>query len=285
MRIDDMYLSFDLKLDAESYEHETGTGGKAGYEPLSAWAASYERMTEKEKAAWEAHYGPINHAFAANPPKGSELSRWKYQRYIKDYLRCVAAIDDNLGRLLDRLDELELSDNTIVIYTSDQGFFLGEHGWYDKRFMYEESMRTPLIIRYPEAIAAGQVADALVVNLDTAPTILDYAGVPVPTEMQGRSLRPLTLGHTPTDWRQGVYYRYYEYPQGWHTVRPHYGIRTDRYKLMHFYGELNVWELYDLERDPHELMNVYGDPDYAEIAAELLGQLEDLQHEFGDTVG
>ena len=285
MRIDDMYLSFDLKLDAESYEHETGTGGKAGYDPLSAWAASYERMTEEEKAAWEAHYGPINHAFAANPPEGSELSRWKYQRYIKDYLRCVAAIDDNLGRLLDRLDELELSDNTIVIYTSDQGFFLGEHGWYDKRFMYEESMRTPLIIRYPVAIAAGQVADALVVNLDTAPTILDYAGVPVPTEMQGKSLRALTLGHTPTDWRQGVYYHYYEYPQGWHSVRPHYGIRTDRYKLVHFYGELNVWELYDLEMDPHELMNVYDDPDYAEIAAELLGQLEDLQHEFGDAVG
>jgi arylsulfatase A-like enzyme len=285
MRIDDMYLSFDLKLQPESFDHETGTGGKAGYDPQSAWEAAFGRMTEDERAAWDAHYGPINHAFSESPPEDSELSRWKYQRYIKDYLRCVAAIDDNLGRFLDRLDELGLSDNTIVIYTSDQGFYLGEHGWYDKRFMYEESMRTPLIIRYPDGIAAGQVADALVVNLDTAPTLLDYAGVPVPPEMQGRSLRVLTQSHVPDDWRQGVYYHYYEYPYGWHDVRPHYGIRTDRYKLIHFYGELNEWELYDLEKDPNEMTNVYGDPDSADIAERLLEQLKGLQREFGDSVG
>jgi arylsulfatase A-like enzyme len=148
--------------------------------------------------------------------------------------------------------------------------------------MYEESMRTPLIIRYPDGISAGQVADALVVNLDTAPTILDYAGVPAPPEMQGRSWRPLTLGQSPDDWRQGVYYHYYEYPHGWHSVRPHYGVRTDRYKLIHFYGEPDVWELYDLEEDPHELTNVYGNAEYSEITRTLLEQLRTLQREFGD---
>jgi arylsulfatase A-like enzyme len=285
MRIDDMYLSFDLKLHAQFYGRETGTGGKAGYDPEPAWANSYARMTEQEKAAWDAHYEPINRAFADSPPEGAELTEWKYQRYLKDYLRCVAAIDDNLGRLLDWLDNMGLTDNTIVIYTSDQGFYLGEHGWYDKRFMYEQSMRTPLIIRYPDGITAGQVADALVVNLDTAPTLLDYAGVSVPPEMQGRSLRSLTDGPAPDDWRQGVYYHYYEYPHGWHSVRPHYGIRTERYKLIHFYGDLDVWELYDLEMDPHELMNVYGNDEYAGITQALLEQLRSLQREFGDEVG
>jgi arylsulfatase A-like enzyme len=284
MRIDDMYLSFDLKLHGRSYEEETGTGGKAGYDPVPAWEYSYARMTEVEKAAWDAHYDSINRAFADHPPEGAELSEWKYQRYIKDYLRCVAAIDDSVGRLLDRLDELGLSDNTIVVYTSDQGFYLGEHGWYDKRFMYEQSMRTPLIIRYPAGIPAGQVADALVVNLDTAPTLLDFAGVPAPLEIQGRSMRPLTQGEIPNDWRQGVYYHYYEYPHGWHSVRPHYGIRTDRYKLIHFYGELDAWELYDLEKDPHEMTNLYGNEDYSEIAETLLEQLRSLQQEFGDDV-
>jgi arylsulfatase A-like enzyme len=285
MRIDDMYLSFDLKLHPDSYEEETGTGGKRGHDPEPSWEYSYSRLTEEEKAAWDAHYGPINRAFAAEPPEGAELKEWKYQRYIKDYLRCVAAIDDNLGRLLDRLDELGLSDSTIVIYTSDQGFYLGEHGWYDKRFMYEESMRTPLIVRYPDAIAAGQIDGSLVVNLDTAPTLLDFAGVPAPPEMQGRSLRPLTMGETPTDWRNGIYYHYYEYPHGWHSVRPHYGIRTDRYKLIHFYGELDHWELYDLRNDPQELTNLYDNPEYADVANTLLEQLRALQQEFGDELG
>jgi arylsulfatase A-like enzyme len=284
MRIDDMFLSLDLKLQADSYAQETGSGGKAGHDPEPAWEYSYSRMTEDERAAWDEHYEPINRAFADYPPVGGELKKWKYQRYIKDYLRCVAAIDDNLGRLLDRLDELGLRDNTIVIYTSDQGFYLGEHGWYDKRFMYEESMRTPLIIRYPDAIAAGQMAEALVVNLDTAPTLLDFAGVPVPREMQGKSLRPLALAPTPDDWRPGIYYHYYEYPHGWHSVRPHYGIRTNRYKLIHFYGEPDHWELYDLEEDPHELTNLYDNAEYADIVQSLLDQLRNLQQQFGDEV-
>jgi arylsulfatase A-like enzyme len=282
MRIDDMYLSFDLKLHPESYERETGTGGKAEFDAEAAWEAVYGRMTEQEKVDWEAHYQPINRAFRDDPPKGSELTAWKYQRYLKDYLRCVAAIDENLGRLLNWLDEHGLRDNTVVIYTSDQGFYLGEHGWYDKRFMYEESMRTPLLIRYPNGIEAGLVADDLVVNLDTAPTLLDFAGVPIPTAMQGSSLRPLTQGRTPESWRQAVYYHYYEYPHGWHDVRPHYGIRTDRYKLIHFYGELDTWELYDLDTDPHELKNLYGRPAYEEIAQALIARLRALQHEYRD---
>jgi arylsulfatase A-like enzyme len=284
MRIDDMYLSFDLKLHPDSYARETGTGGTADFDAESAWKAAYGRMTEREKAAWDAHYGPINRAFRDDPPAGASLTVWKYQRYLKDYLRCVAAIDENLGRLLEWLDEHGLRDNTIVIYTSDQGFYLGEHGWYDKRFMYEESMRTPLIIRYPDGIEAGLVTDALVVNLDTAPTLLDFADVPVPPEMQGRSLRPLTQGRTPDDWRRGVYYHYSEYPHGWHGVRPHYGIRTDRHKLIHFYGELEAWELYDLEMDPGELTNLYGIADHAEITRALTEQLRALQRAFGDDV-
>jgi arylsulfatase A-like enzyme len=285
MRIEDMYLSLDMKLHERSYERETGTGGKADFDAESAWRASYERMSEQERAAWDARYGPINRAFAENPPEGAELAEWKYRRFLTDYLRCVASIDDNVGRLLDRLDELGLSDTTIVIYTSDQGFYLGEHGWYDKRFMYEESMRTPLIIRYPAGIEAGRVADALVVNIDLAPTLLDFAGLQVPPRMQGRSLRPLTLGQEPEEWRRGVYYHYTEYPHGWHGVRPHYGIRTDRYKLIHFYGELDVWELYDLQEDPHELANVAADPEYSEIRRSLLGLLRTLQRQLGDEVG
>jgi arylsulfatase A-like enzyme len=284
MRIDDLYLSFDLKLHQESYDSETGTGGKREFDAEAAWEAVYGRMSEQEKAAWDAHYGPINRAFRDDPPEGGDLTRWKYQRYLKDYLRCVAAIDENLGRLLDWLDEHGLRDDTIVIYTSDQGFYLGEHGWYDKRFIYEESMRTPLIIRYPDGIEAGQIADALVVNLDTAPTLLDFAGVPVPSDMQGSSLRPLTRGQTPEDWRQSVYYHYYEYPHGWHDVRPHYGIRTARHKLIHFYGELDTWELYDLQTDPHELTNLYDDAGSAEIVRALKKQLGSLQQEYGDEV-
>ncbi len=285
MRIADMYLSFDLKLHPGSYARETGTGGNPEFDAESAWRESYARMTELEQATWDAHYGPINRTFAESPPVDSALTEWKYRRFLADYLRCVASIDNNLGRLLDRLDELGLSESTIVVYTSDQGFYLGEHGWYDKRFMYEESMRTPLIIRYPRGIAAGQVTDALVLNLDTAPTLLDLAGVPAPPEMQGRSLRPLAAGQTPADWRRGVYYHYYEYPHGWHRVRPHYGIRTDRYKLIHFYGELDVWELYDLERDPHELTNVHGDAEYSDVSRALHEQLETLQRDLGDEVG
>jgi arylsulfatase A-like enzyme len=218
------------------------------------------------------------------PPEleGQALKKWKYQRYIKDYLRCVASVDDNVGRLLDYLDESGLAENTVVIYTSDQGFYLGDHGWFDKRFIYEESLRIPLMARFPGAIAAASVNESLVQNLDFAPTILDFAGVEAPADMQGRSLRPLLEGETPKDWRKSIYYHYYEYPGG-HSVKRHYGVRTSRYKLMHFYHDIDAWELYDLERDPNELNNVYDNPEMAGVVKELTTELRRLQEQYGDS--
>jgi len=213
---------------------------------------------------------------------GPALKKWKYQRYIKDYLRCVASVDDNVGRLLDYLDASGLARNTLVAYTSDQGFFLGDHGWFDKRFMYEHALRMPLLVRYPPEIKAGSVNADITLNLDFAPTFLDYARLNAPAEMQGRSLRPLLKGQTPDDWRTSMYYHYYEYERG-HTVRPHYGVRTRRYKLVHFYDGIDAWELFDLERDPDELHNVYGDPAYAAVVKELTAELRRLQVHYGDS--
>jgi arylsulfatase A-like enzyme len=190
-----------------------------------------------------------------------------------------------VGRVLDYLERSGLAGNTLVIYTSDQGFYLGEHGWYDKRFMYEESHAMPLLVRYPAAVPSGRVSDALVLNLDFAPTLLDYAGAAVPEEMQGRSLRALFEGPPPADWRTAVYYHYYEFPHGWHDVRAHYGVRTDRYKLIRFYGDMQLWELYDLATDPHELRNLYGKPGYERVQEELHRELERLRRDLGDTTG
>jgi len=222
-----------------------------------------------------------------DPPEGltgQELKKWKYQRYIKDYLRCVAAVDDNVGRLLDYLDASGLAENTIVVYTSDQGFYLGDHGWFDKRFMYEHSLRMPLLVRYPKEIKAGSINDDIVLNLDFAPTFLDFAGVAVPSDMQGRSLRPLLKGNTPQNWRASMYYHYYEYPAV-HSVKRHYGIRTKRYKLIHFYHDIDAWELYDLEKDQNELNNVYDNPAYADIVKQLKTELQQLRKEYKDTTG
>lgn len=212
--------------------------------------------------------------------EGDARLKWRYQEYIKDYLRCIASVDDNVGRLLDYLDAEGLAGNTIVVYTSDQGFFLGDHGWYDKRFMYEESLRMPMLLRWPAVVKPGAKIDALAMNLDFAPLFLEAAGVPVPSQMQGRSLMPLLRGETPPDWRTATYYRYYDHP-GEHNVNLHYGLRTARYKLI-FFHVLQVWELYDLERDPRELDNVYGDPAYAEITADLKRQLAELRKSVGD---
>jgi arylsulfatase A-like enzyme len=219
---------------------------------------------------------------APNDLKGQELKEWKYQRYIKDYLRCVASVDDNVGRLLDYLDTSGLTENTVVVYTSDQGFYLGEHGWFDKRFMYEESLRMPLLVRYPREIKPGSVNSDIAVNIDFAPTFLDFAGIEKPGDMQGENLRPLLQGKTPANWRQSTYYHYYEYP-AWHAVKRHYGVRTKRYKLIHFYHDIDAWELYDLEKDPNELNNVYGDPAYARIAEDLERELRRLQKKYGDS--
>ena len=285
MRIADMYLSMDLKLHEAAYGEDSGSGGQSGFRADEAWKRSYARMTPEEKAAWDAHYNPINEAFRKERPTGKALAEWKFQRYMKDYLRSVVSVDENIGRVLDYLDQSGLAENTLVVYTSDQGFYLGEHGWYDKRFMYEESLAMPLLVRYPAAVPAGRVSDALVLNLDFAPTLLDFAGVAAPAEMQGRSLRALLDGPPPAEWRKAIYYHYYEFPHGWHDVRTHYGVRTDRYKLIRFYGEMELWELYDLATDPHELRNVYGRPAYQTVREDLHRQLDVLRTELGDTTG
>ncbi len=216
------------------------------------------------------------------PPglSGDALVKWKYQRYIKDYLRCIASVDDNLGRVLDYLDKTGLAANTIVIYTSDQGFFLGDHGWFDKRFMYEESLRMPLLIRWPGHIQPGSTSDKIVLNLDFAETFLDCAGQATPNDMQGRSFRPILEGNPPADWRTSMYYRYYEFPQP-HHVQPHYGVRTDRYKLV-FYNLVDEWELFDLQKDPEELRSVYADPQYAGAVKELKTEMERLKSQYQD---
>jgi len=222
-----------------------------------------------------------------------EEKRWKYQRYIKDYLRCVASVDDNVGRMLDYLDEEGLTEDTIVIYTSDQGFFLGDHGWYDKRFMYEESLRMPFIIRYPREIVPGTVNTNMILNVDFAPTFLDYAGVDIPEQMQGTSFRPLLKGQVPHGWQRSMYYRYWMH-LAHHNVYAHYGVRTLRYKLIYYYADAlgqpgaiddrrePEWELFDLEKDPYELHNVYDDPAYTDVVKELKAELRRLQDQVGD---
>ncbi|WP_100010003.1 sulfatase [Lentibacillus sediminis] len=232
------------------------------------------------------------------PPAGlskQEMKEWKFQRYIKDYLRCVVSIDDNVGRLLDYLDENQLAEDTIVIYTSDQGFFLGEHGWYDKRFMYEESLKMPFVMRYPHEIKPGSVSTDMIINNDFAPTFLDYCGVQAMEKMQGESFRAIAKGKTPDNWRDAVYYRYWEHLTI-HNVTAHYGVRTDRYKLIYYYGDpLDVigavprpmepeWELFDIEKDPLELKNEYNNPAYTEVVDELKEKLAQLREQYNETV-
>ena len=235
-------------------------------------------LTARQRAAWDAAYGPENAAYRAAAPSGDDLTRWRFQRYIADYARTVRALDDQVGRVLDYLERSGQAENTVVIYASDQGFFLGDHGWFDKRWMYEESLRMPLLVRWPGTVAPGSVNRDLVMNLDLAETFLELAGAPVPPEMQGRSLAPLLRGRTPADWRDAIYYQYFEYP-GWHSVRRHYGVRTARHKLIHYY-EVGEWELFDLERDPEELRSVYGSPAYAALQQELLRRLGELRAQY-----
>jgi len=238
-----------------------------------------QQLTPDQRRAWDAYYEPRNQKFRDAKLAGDDLVRWKYQRYLHDYLGCIRGVDESVGRLLAYLDETGLTANTIVVYASDQGFYLGEHGWFDKRWIFEESLRTPLLVRWPGVTPAGSVNDFLVSNLDFAQTFLETAGIQSPAEMQGRSLAPLLRGETPEDWRQSFYYHYYEFPQP-HRVRPHYGVVTDGYKLVHFYGEdARYWELFDLERDPHELKNVIDEPRYAQLRGELEAELTRLRRE------
>ena len=238
----------------------------------------YKRFTDEQRIQWDEAYDKKTEEFLATDPTGDDLLKWKYQRYMQDYLGCIASVDDNVGRILDYLDETGLAENTIVVYTSDQGFYLGEHGWFDKRFMYRESLRTPLIIRWPGAIKPGSVCDEMVLNLDFAETFLDAAGVEIPTEMQGVSMTPLFADGTAKNWRNSFYYHYYEYPAV-HQVKRHNGVRTKEYKLIHFYYDVDEWELYDLKADPEEMNNLYGQEGYEEITTELKDELKKLQEE------
>jgi arylsulfatase A-like enzyme len=242
------------------------------------------RLNTEQRAAWDAVYGPMNEDFKKRYPSMTEKEKmqWRYQRYMQDYLGSIAAVDDNVGRLLDYLDENGLAENTLVVYTSDQGFYLGEHGWFDKRFIYEESFKTPLLARWPGVIEPGSASDQMVQNLDFAQTILDAAGIAAPSEMQGESLVPLLRGEEQEWDREAVYYHYYEYPAV-HMVKRHYGIVTREYKLAHFYYDVDEWELYDRMKDPLEMLNVYDDPEYADIVEELKTKLDGLRVKYKDS--
>ncbi len=269
----DLYPGYDLKLPPDpNFLHDK-----------EYWNWVFGRLDEGQKKRWRNAYAEENAAFLKNPPGDKELVRFRYQRFIKDYLRCIDSVDESVGRVLDFLDSHGLRENTLVVYTSDQGFFLGEHGWFDKRFMYEESLRMPLVMRFPEEIPAGSVSNEIVLNLDFAPTFLDVAGLSKPTDMQGESFRKIFQAEKVPDWRQAMYYHYLEYPNE-HNVIPHVGVRTQRYKLIHFYYDMDAWELYDLQKDPHEMKNVAANPSYAEIAHDLKINLQKLRKKYGDTM-
>ena len=265
------FPAYDLKITPPDPDNE---------EDANNWSWSYDRLTPEQKATWEAVYGPRNEAFRDAALEGNELVRYYYQRYMKDYLRCIASVDDSVGQILDHLDEAGLAENTLVIYSSDQGFFLGEHGWYDKRWMYEESLRMPFVARWPARIPPGTRVPEMIQNIDYAPTFLEAAGLTIPGDIQGESLVPLMGGEGRGHWRESIYYHYYEFPAV-HMVAKHYGVRTERYKLIHFY-ETDEWECFDLEADPNELHSVYEDPEYADLVAELKGELARLRELYGD---
>ena len=240
-------------------------------------------LNAEQRAAWDAYYNPRNEAFQKMNLTGKDLVRWRYQRYMHDYLATVKAVDESVGRLLKTLEDEGLAENTVVVLSSDQGFYLGEHGWFDKRWIVEESVSTPLFVRWPGVIKPGSVNRDLVSNLDFAETFLDLAGLPKPADMQGASLVPLFKGERPADWRTSFYYHYYEYPTP-HRVRPHYGVVTDRYKLVHFYKpDVDDWELYDREKDPLETQNFYTDPAYAKTVEELRAELTKLREQYQET--
>ena len=270
----DMYEGHDLKMTvakgSDSLRH-------------NPWKTDFERMTKAQRDAWNKAYRPKNDAFHDANLSGKELDKWKGQRYLRDYLATVAAVDEGVGKILDYLEESGLAENTLIVYTTDQGFYLGEKGFFDKRFMYEESLAMPMLMQYPGVIEAGSEIDALTQNLDFAPTFLDFANAEIPAEMQGRSLRSLMNNSiSDEDFRNAIYYHYYDFP-AFHMVKRHYGIRTDRFKLMHFYDDIDVWEMYDLQKDPREMNNIYNHPDYAEVRKELHSSLNSLQQKYNVT--
>ncbi len=247
-----------------------------------------QSLNEEQRKVWNAYYEPRNKAFREAKLEGKDLVRWRYNRYMHDYLGCVKAVDEAVGKMLKFLDDEDLAKNTIVVYCSDQGFYLGEHGWYDKRWILEESLRTPMLARMPGMTKPGTVDKNLTSIVDLAQTFLEVAGVEAPKDMQGASLVPLLKGETPKDWRKSYYYQYYEYPSP-HRVAPHYGVVTDRYKLVHIevpagspnpnLSAMDYWELYDREKDPNETKSFYNDPAYADTIKELKGEVTRLRKE------
>lgn len=243
-----------------------------------------DNLTKKQLRKWLDYGNKPGEIVVPNDSlSGNKLKEWKYQRYIKDYLATIKSVDENIGKVLDYLKEEGLDENTIIVYASDQGFYLGEHGWFDKRFMYEESMRMPFVIRYPKTITSNTVVKDVISNIDIAPTVLEMAGIEVPDEVQGKSFYMQLKGKENSDWRQSMYYHYYEYPF-WHHVQPHYGIRTERYKLIHFYYDIDVWEFYDLKKDPNELNNMIKDPSKQQLISNLKEELYALKKEYGNNL-
>lgn len=291
-----LYADADVPEPATLFDDWSGRGRAAHEQDMTIERTLTDKdlklvppqgLNPAQLADWNAFYDPQNAAFRTANLRGRDLVRWKYQRYIKDYLRCIASVDDNVGRVLDWLDEAGLAQNTVVMYAADNGFYLGDHGWFDKRFMYEESYRIPFLVRWPGVTDAGgdgrtiRENTDLVSNIDFAETFLDLAGVPIPDDMQGRSLVPIFKGQTPADWRQSHYYQYYEYStlRKWvHNVHRHYGVRTPTHKLIYYY-QIDEWELFDLTKDPDELQSVYNDPQYASVVQELKTELSRLRAE------
>lgn len=269
-------LNYDLFVDLTADFDQPAVQER---QDRSAWA-NMKRMTPEQMQAWRAYYGPLDAAFHQAGLTGEALVRWKHQRYLRNYLACVKGVDESVAELRATLETLGLAENTIVIYSADQGFYLGDRGWYDKRWMYEPSLEMPLIVKWPGVTPPGSRNHDLVQNLDYAPTFLEIAGAPVPKEMQGRSLVPLLKGERPSAWRDAIYYHYFEYPSV-HMVARQRGVRTDRFKLIHFY-QFGEWEFYDLEADPQELRNQIDNPVYAKQVAALKQRLEELREQYAD---
>ncbi len=272
-----MDINYDLFLDLTA-DYEGAPSQKR--QDRSAWR-NMKKMTKDQLSSWRAFYGPRDKAFHEANLSGKELVRWKFQRYAKNYLRCVRGVDDSVGKIQDTLKNLKLDENTVVIYSSDQGFYIGDHGWYDKRWMYEESLMMPLIVKWPGVTKAGSRSKQMVQNLDYAQTFLQMAGANIPANMQGKSLVPILKNGRAENWRDSIYYHYYEYPSV-HMIPRHYGIRTERYKLIHFYQFGNEWEMYDLKEDPDELTNIYGKSSKETLQKDLKKQLVAIRKFYDD---
>lgn len=274
MSIDkDMDLIYDLKMDRD----DLNSSLKPTYLNM------IKRMNPQERKAWHEFYDSIASDFYSRELKGRELAEWKFQRYVRDYMKVVKSLDDNVGRVLDYLEKSGLIENTLVVYTSDQGFYIGEHGWFDKRFMYEESFHTPLIMRLPEGFDRRGDISEMVQNIDYAPTFLEIAGAPIPDDMQGMSLMPLLRGDKNVKWRDALYYHFYEYPAE-HSVKRHYGVSNGRYKLIHFYNDIDHWEFYDLLNDPYEMHNIYNVPAVKPLVEKMRQRLVELQKQYKDPI-